>query len=53
MNHEGLGHCQPRIFGGCVISYLTDKNVVLLASGCYHSIAITYNGMMYTFGRKY
>lgn len=49
---KGLGHSQPRIFSGSIISHLTDKNVVSLASGCYHSIAITNNGMLYMFGRK-
>ena len=27
--------------------------MISLASGCYHSIAVTSNGMLYTFGREY
>lgn len=41
------------MFGGHAISYLKDKNVISLASGSYHSIAVTSNGMLYTFGREY
>lgn len=48
----GLGHSQARVYGGQTVAYLTDKNVVALASGCYHSIAITGNGMLYVFGRN-
>ena len=48
----GLGHAQARVFGPHVIGYLRDKNVVSVAAGCYHSVAVTGNGMLYFFGRN-
>jgi len=48
----GLGHTQPRVNGYHVISSLRDKNVTKIAAGCYHSIAVTANGMLYVFGRN-
>ena len=48
----GLGHAQPRVHGPHVIASLRDKNVVNISAGCYHSIAITSNGMLYVFGRN-
>lgn len=35
-----------------IISSLRDKGVEMLAAGCYHSIAVTSNGMLYVFGRN-
>lgn len=48
----GLGHVQARIHHALLIPSLRDKNVVKLSCGCYHSIAITGNGMLYVFGRN-
>lgn len=48
----GLGHAQPRVYAPHVISSLRDKNVVTVSAGCYHSIAVTSNGMLYVFGRN-
>ena len=48
----GLGHAQPRMYGVHINSYLRDKSVTSLAAGCYHSIAVTSNGMLYVFGRN-
>eukprot|EP01041_Mallomonas_annulata_P001258 gene1258-2435_t len=48
----GLGHTQPRIYGCHAITALRDKNVTAISAGCYHSIAITSNGMLYVFGRN-
>ena len=35
-----------------MISSLRDKNVRMLSAGCYHSVVITVNGMLYVFGRN-
>lgn len=35
-----------------VIASLRDKGVRMLTAGCYHSVAITTNGMLYVFGRN-
>ena len=48
----GLGHAQARVFGCHVVAYLRDKNVVSIAAGCYHSVSVTGNGMLYFFGRN-
>jgi len=48
----GLGHTQPRMYGVTPNLYLRDKNVLSLAAGCYHSVAVTTNGMLYVFGRN-
>jgi RCC1 and BTB domain-containing protein len=48
----GLGHTQPRVNGYYVISVLGDKNVCSVSAGCYHSIAVAANGMLYVFGRN-
>ncbi|CAM9092741.1 unnamed protein product, partial [Ectocarpus fasciculatus] len=48
----GLGHTQPRVHGLQPVSGLREKLVNVLSCGCYHSAAITSNGMMYVFGRN-
>lgn len=48
----GLGHTQPKVFQATLINHLRDKAVTALAAGCYHSIAVTANGMLYVFGRN-
>ena len=48
----GLGHTQPRMYGLTPNMYLRDKNVISLSAGCYHSVAVTTNGMLYVFGRN-
>lgn len=48
----GLGHTQPRVHGLQVVSGLREKLVSSLSCGCYHSVAITSNGMLYVFGRN-
>jgi hypothetical protein len=48
----GLGHTQPRMYGVTPNLYLRDKNVQSLAAGCYHSVVVTTNGMLYVFGRN-
>ena len=48
----GLGHTQPRVSGYHAITSLRDKNVMSIAAGCYHSIVVTANGMLYVFGRN-
>jgi hypothetical protein len=48
----GMGHTQPRMYGVTPNLYLRDKNVLSLAAGCYHSVAVTTNGMLYVFGRN-
>lgn len=48
----GLGHVQQRVNKCTMITSLRDKNVTSVAAGCYHSIAITSNGMLYVFGRN-
>lgn len=48
----GLGHTQPKVYQASVISGLRGKGAVMLAAGCYHSVVITTNGMLYMFGRN-
>ncbi len=48
----GMGHAQPKIFLCTIVTGLRDKGVTLLAAGCYHSIGVTMNGMLYVFGRN-
>ena len=48
----GLGHTQSRVHVVQCVPGLRDKNITSLASGCYHSIAFTGNGMLYAFGRN-
>lgn len=35
-----------------VVGGLRDKLVVTISAGCYHSVAVTTNGMLYVFGRN-
>ena len=48
----GLGYTQPRVNGYHVVSALNDKNISSVSAGCYHSIAVASNGMLYVFGRN-
>jgi len=48
----GFGHSQPKVYTPTIIAGLRDKGVIMLAAGCYHSITVTSNGMLYVFGRN-
>jgi hypothetical protein len=48
----GLGHVQPRVHLCTPISSLRDKSVTRVSAGCYHSIVVTSNSMLYVFGRN-
>lgn len=48
----GLGNTIGKIFQCAVIAGLRDKLVVMVSAGCYHSVTVTINGMLYVFGRN-
>jgi hypothetical protein len=48
----GLGHCHPKVYGLQIVTSFNDKNVKAIYAGCYHSIAVTSNGMLYVCGRN-
>ncbi|KAJ1437248.1 regulator of chromosome condensation 1/beta-lactamase-inhibitor protein II, partial [Ochromonadaceae sp. CCMP2298] len=48
----GLGHAQPKVYSCTAIGTLRDKGVRMVSAGCYHSVVITANGMLYVFGRN-
>lgn len=48
----GLGHVTPKVLISTTINSLRDKNATLISAGCYHTIIITANGMLYVFGRN-
>eukprot|EP01035_Chromulina_nebulosa_P017384 gene17384-22933_t len=48
----GLGHSQLKIQHITPILSLRNKNCKQISAGCYHTIVITSNGMLYVFGRN-
>jgi alpha-tubulin suppressor-like RCC1 family protein len=48
----GLGHVTPRVYGPNIVDQLEGKGIVRVAAGCYHSIVVGANGMLYVFGRN-
>ncbi|RYH27830.1 hypothetical protein EON65_13005 [archaeon] len=48
----GLGHTQSKVFQCTVVNGLRDKIVMMVSAGCYHSVTVTVNGMLYVFGRN-
>ena len=50
----GRGHNKTKVRSCKVISALRDKGVVVryIAAGCFHSVAVVEDGMLYVFGRN-
>jgi alpha-tubulin suppressor-like RCC1 family protein len=43
----GLGYAAQRVYGVQAVAAVDGKGVVKLATGCYHSIMVCSNGMLY------
>ncbi|CAM9340069.1 unnamed protein product, partial [Choristocarpus tenellus] len=48
----GLGHITQRVLGAQLITGVEGKGICRIAAGCYHTILIGSNGMLYVFGRN-
>lgn len=48
----GLGHTTQRVYGAQRIVDLDGKQIIKVASGCYHTIAVSESGLMFVFGRN-
>ncbi|CAM9202377.1 unnamed protein product [Discosporangium mesarthrocarpum] len=48
----GLGHIAQRVLGPQLIVGVEGKGICCVAAGCYHTILIGSNGMLYVFGRN-
>lgn len=40
------------MYQSTIINSLRDKGVTMISAGCYHSVVVTANGMLYVFGRN-
>lgn len=49
----GLGHTTQRIFGPKLIEGVEGKGVYRVSAGCYHTVLIGADGMLYVFGRNH
>lgn len=49
----GLGHITQRVFGPKVIEGVEDKDIHLASAGCYHTILVGSDSMMYVSGRNH
>lgn len=48
----GLGHNNQRVYGQQRIADLEGKSIASVATGCYHTIAASDNGLLFVFGRN-
>jgi len=48
----GLGHIAQRVYGPQLIEAMEGKGVVRIAAGCYHTVLVGRNGMLYVCGRN-
>ncbi|CAM9290375.1 unnamed protein product, partial [Chrysoparadoxa australica] len=48
----GLGHITQRVYGPQLVEGVKGKGIVSLATGCYHSVMVGSNGMLYVCGRN-
>lgn len=48
----GLGHIAQRVHGPQLLEALEGKPIVRVAAGCYHSLLVARNGMLYVCGRN-
>ena len=48
----GLGHATQRVFGPQVVQDLEGKGIASLAAGCYHTLAVGFDGTLWVFGRN-
>lgn len=49
----GLGHITQRVFGPTIIGGAEGKSVYRVSAGCYHTVLIGSDGMLYVFGRNH
>lgn len=49
----GLGHIAQRVFGPKSIEGTEGKGVCRVSAGCYHTVLIGSDGMLYVFGRNH
>lgn len=49
----GLGHITQRVFGPTIIGGAEGKSVCRVSAGCYHTVLIGSDGMLYVFGRNH
>ena len=49
----GLGHITQRVFGPTIIGGAEGKRVCRVSAGCYHTVLIGSDGMLYVFGRNH
>lgn len=48
----GLGHIAQRVHGPQLIEAVEGKDIVRIAAGCYHTVLVGKNGMLYVCGRN-
>ncbi len=49
----GLGHITQRVFGPTIIGGAEGKSICRVSAGCYHTVLIGSDGMLYVFGRNH
>lgn len=49
----GLGHIIQRVFGPKLIEGAERKGVCRVSAGCYHTVLIAADGILYVFGRNH
>lgn len=49
----GLGHTMQRVFGPKEIDSIEGKGICRVSAGCYHTVLIGSDGMLYVFGRNH
>ena len=49
----GLGHITQRVFGPKVIEGAEGKGISKVSAGCYHTVLVGSDGMLYVFGRNH
>lgn len=49
----GLGHITQRVFGPKLIEGAEGKGVFKVSTGCYHTVLVGSDGMLYVFGRNH
>lgn len=49
----GLGHITQRVFGPKIIEGAEGKGISKVSAGCYHTVLVGSDGMLYVFGRNH